>query len=114
MLDRRSPPEASSVRLNRRSATKLLVAPAFLAGLRTFAWSAEPYPGEPVRIIVPYPAGGPYDGIARIIAQWISAQHGCSIVIYNRSRATGSSGLMTANQARPVAHTPVVPTTSAH
>src|SRR5262245_66267740 len=89
MLDRRSPPEALSVRLNRRCAAKLLVAPAFLAGLRTLAWSAEPYPGKPVRIIVPYPAGGPYEGIPRIIAQWIREQHGWSIEITNRHGTTG-------------------------
>src|SRR4029453_17138244 len=82
LRDRRSPGEAPPVRLNRRSAAKLLVAPAVMAGLRTFASAgAEPYPGKPVRIIVPYPAGGPYDGIPRLIAQWIGAQHGWSIVI---------------------------------
>src|SRR5262252_2374241 len=114
MLDRRSPPEASSVRLNRRSAARLLVAPAFLAGLRTFAWSAEPYPGKPIRLIVPYPAGGPYDGIPRVIAQWISAQQGWSIVIDNRTGATGVIGLMAAKQAAPDGHTLVVTTTSTH
>jgi len=114
MLDRRSPPGASSVRLNRRCAAKLLVAPAFLAGLRTLAWSAEPYPGKPIRIIVPYPAGGPYDGIPRIIAQWISAQRGWSIVIDNRSGATGIIGVMAAKQAPPDGHTLVVLTTSTH
>ena len=39
------------MRLNRRCAAKLLVAPVVLAGLRTFAASAESYPGKPVRII---------------------------------------------------------------
>ena len=102
------------MRLNRRCAAKLLVAPALLAGLRTFASSAEPYPGKPVRIIVPYPAGGPYDGIPRIIAQWISAQHGWSIVIDNRSGATGVIGVMAAKQAPPDGHTLVVLTTSTH
>jgi tripartite-type tricarboxylate transporter receptor subunit TctC len=103
------------VRLNRRSAAKLLVAPALLAGLRTFSSAgAEPYPVKPVRIIVPYPAGGPYDGIPRIIAQWISAQHGWSIVMDNRSGATGLIGVMAAKQAPPDGHTLVVVTTSTH
>jgi tripartite-type tricarboxylate transporter receptor subunit TctC len=103
------------VRLNRRSAAKLLVAPAVLAGLRTFASAgAEQYPAKPVRIIVPYPAGGPYDGIPRLIAQWISAQHGWSIVVDNRSGATGLIGVMAAKQASPDGHTLVVVTTSTH
>jgi tripartite-type tricarboxylate transporter receptor subunit TctC len=103
------------VRLNRRSAAKLLVAPAVMAGLRAFASAgAESYPGKPVRIIVPYPAGGPYDGIPRLIAQWIGAQHGWSIVIDNRSGATGIIGVMAAKQAPADGHTLVVVTTSTH
>ena len=103
------------MRLNRRSAAKLLVAPAVMAGLRTFASAgAEPYPGKPVRIIVPYPAGGPYDGIPRLIAQWIGAQHGWSIVIDNRSGATGMIGVVAAKQAPADGHTLVVVTTSTH
>jgi tripartite-type tricarboxylate transporter receptor subunit TctC len=103
------------VRLNRRCAAKLLVVPAVMAGLRTFASAgAEPYPGKPVRIIVPYPAGGPYDGIPRLIAQWIGAQHGWSIVIDNRSGATGIIGVVAAKQAPADGHTLVVVTTSTH
>jgi tripartite-type tricarboxylate transporter receptor subunit TctC len=86
-----------------------------MAGLRTFASAgAEPYPGKPVRIIVPYPAGGPYDGIPRLIAQWIGAQHGWSIVIDNRSGATGMIGVVAAKQAPADGHTLVVVTTSTH
>jgi tripartite-type tricarboxylate transporter receptor subunit TctC len=86
-----------------------------MAGLRTFASaSAESYPGKPVRIIVPYPAGGPYDGIPRLIAQWIGAQHGWSVVIDNRSGATGIIGVMAAKQAPADGHTLVVVTTSTH
>jgi tripartite-type tricarboxylate transporter receptor subunit TctC len=103
------------VRLNRRCAAKLLVVPAVMAGLRTFASAgAEPYPGKPVRIIVPYPAGGPYDGIPRLIAQWIGAQHGWSIVIDNRSGAAGIIGVVAAKQAPADGHTLVVITTSTH
>jgi tripartite-type tricarboxylate transporter receptor subunit TctC len=104
------------VRLNRRSVAKLLAAPAVLAGLPAFSSDAgaEPYPAKPVRIIVPYPAGGPYDGIPRLIAQWINAQHGWSIVMDNRTGATGIIGVMAAKQAPPDGHTLVVVTTSTH
>ena len=103
------------MRLNRRCAAKLLVAPALMAGLRSFgSTGAESYPAQPVRIIVPYPAGGPYDGIPRLIAQWIGAQHGWSIVIDNRSGATGMIGVVAAKQAPADGHTLVVVTTSTH
>jgi len=104
------------VHLSRRHAAKLLAAPALLAGLRALSSSAgaEPYPGKPIRLIVPYPAGGPYDGIPRLIAQWIGARQGWSIVIDNRTGATGLIGVMAAKQALPDGHTLVVATTSTH
>jgi tripartite-type tricarboxylate transporter receptor subunit TctC len=104
------------MRIDRRSAVKLLAAPALLSGLHAFLLGAraEQYPGKPIRIIVPYPAGGPYDGILRLIAQWISAQQGWSIVIDNRTGATGVIGVMAAKQAPPDGHTLVVLTTSTH
>ena len=66
------------MRIDRRSALKLLTAPALIANLRALPSNAEQYPAKPIRIIVPYPAGGPYDGIPRIVAQQISAQVGCT------------------------------------
>src|SRR5712691_3983951 len=101
------------VRLNRRSAIKLLAAPVMLGGLRS-ANAAETYPAKPIRIIVPYPAGGPFDGVPRIIAQWTSAQLGWSIVMENRTGAAGLIGLMAGKQAAPDGHTLVVVTTSTH
>jgi tripartite-type tricarboxylate transporter receptor subunit TctC len=102
--------------IDRRSAIRLLAAPALLGSLAVFPSSAraQPYPSKPIRIIVPYPAGGPYDGIPRIIAQWISAQQGWSIVIDNRTGATGVIGVMAAKQAPPDGHTLVVASTSTH
>jgi len=103
------------VRLTRRSTAKLLVAPALLVAPQIRSRAAgEPYPAKPVRIIVPYPAGGPYDGIPRLIAQWISAKHGWSTVMDNRAGATGILGVMAAKQAPPDGHTLVVVTTSTH
>ena len=102
--------------LSRRSAVKLLVTPAIVTGASS-VWAAfanEPYPAKPVRIIVPYPPGGPYDVIPRLIAQWIGAQHGWSTVTENRGGATGLIGVMAAKQAPADGHTLVVVTTSTH
>jgi tripartite-type tricarboxylate transporter receptor subunit TctC len=104
------------MRIDRRCALKLFAAPALIGSLRMRPASAlaEPYPGKPVRIIVPYPAGGPYDGIPRIIAQWINARHGWPIVIDNRAGAAGVIGVMLAKQAPPDGYTPVVAAASTH
>ena len=105
----------ATVYVSRRSALELLAAPALLGSLAfPLRAGAEPYPTKPIRIIVPYPAGGPYDGIPRIIAHWISAQLGWPIVMDNRTGATGLIGLMAAKQAAADGHTLVVVTTSTH
>src|SRR6516162_3548534 len=102
--------------IDRRSAVKLLAAPALLRGVSALASraQAQPYPSKPIRIIVPYPAGGPYDGVPRAIAQWIGAQQGWTTVIDNRIGASGVIGVMTAKQAAPDGYTLVVTTTSTH
>jgi tripartite-type tricarboxylate transporter receptor subunit TctC len=108
--------EGHAVHVSRRHAIRLLAAPALLASLRALSSSAgaESYPAKPIRLIVPYPAGGPYDGIPRLIAQWIGARQGWSIVVDNRTGATGLIGVMAAKQAAPDGHTLVVATTSTH
>ena len=99
--------------VNRRSALRLLAAPALLPALASRA-TAQDYPQRPVRIIVPYPPGGPYDVLPRIVAQWITAQHGWPVVIDNRTGATGIIGVMAAKLAAPDGHTLVVASTSTH
>jgi tripartite-type tricarboxylate transporter receptor subunit TctC len=99
--------------LDRRSALRLLAAPAFIAALGTRAL-ADDYPRKPVRIIVPYPPGGPYDVLPRIVAQWITAQQGWPIVVDNRTGAAGIIGVMAAKQAIPDGYTLVVASTSTH
>jgi tripartite-type tricarboxylate transporter receptor subunit TctC len=99
--------------IDRRSALKLLAAPALLCVWPARA-RADAYPARPVRIIVPYPAGGPYDGITRLIAQWIGERLGWSAVIDNRSGATGVIGVVAAKQAAADGYTLVLATTSTH
>jgi tripartite-type tricarboxylate transporter receptor subunit TctC len=100
------------MRLDRRLALKLLAAPAMSA--LPLPARAQQYPAKPIRIIVPYPAGGPYDGVARIVAQWISARLGWSIVMDNRTGAVGTIGIMAARQAAADGTTLVVVTSSTH
>ena len=63
---------------------------ASIAVLLPAAVLAQAYPTKPVRLLAPYPAGGPVDAIARILGQHLSL--GQNIVVENRSGAGGSIG----------------------
>lgn len=54
--------------------------------------SAQEYPVKPIRIIVPFAAGGPNDVLGRIVAQKLGEQFGQQVIIDNRSGAGGSTG----------------------
>src|SRR5438874_11113034 len=51
----------------------------------------QTYPNRPIKVIVPFPAGGPTDGMARIIADRLGAVLGQSIVIENKGGGAGGS-----------------------
>ena len=79
----------------RRSALGRVFAMAFIA---LTAWVAAPamaqerWPGKPVRLIVPFAAGGSTDVIARMIGQKLSVVWGQPVVIENRAGAGGNLG----------------------
>lgn len=68
----------------------------FTLGLATTALGARPalanntYPTKPIRLIVPYAAGGGTDTIARVIAQGISQAIGQSMIVENNGAAGGN------------------------
>src|SRR5712691_3620771 len=54
--------------------------------------SAQAYPSKPIRLIVPYPAGGGVDATGRLIGQALTEQMGQQVLIDNRGGATGRIG----------------------
>ena len=50
---------------------------------------AQQYPTKPIRLIVPYPPGGPNDLFGRVIAQKLAEAYGQQVVVDNRSGASG-------------------------
>lgn len=64
-----------------------------VAGLCAAAATAQPYPSQPVKLIVPYPPGGNTDIVARLYAQKLSERLGQPVVIDNRGGAAGTLGV---------------------
>ena len=82
----------------------LLAAIASVAGATGYS-HAQTYPNKPVRLIVPYPAAGGYDVIARILGARLSAAWGQQVVVDNRAGAEGNIGTDAAAKATPDGYT---------
>jgi tripartite-type tricarboxylate transporter receptor subunit TctC len=73
----------------------LVVALAGLLFVSAGAAVAQNYPTRTVSLVVPYPAGGSVDGVARIVAQSLAERLGQSVIVENR--AGGAGGIVGAN-----------------
>jgi tripartite-type tricarboxylate transporter receptor subunit TctC len=62
---------------------------------------AQPAPGRPVTLIVPFPAGGGVDAVARIVAERMAAHLGQQVIIDNRGGVAGVIGMRVAAKAAP-------------
>jgi len=67
--------------------------------------AAEPWPTHAVRMIVPFPAGGPADTLGRVVADKLAATWGQPVVIENRGGAGGNIGAELAARAAPNGYT---------
>ncbi len=85
---------------NRRSAIAVLAAIATCAVAQT-----PPYPTKPVRLVVPFAAGGPNDLMARILAQRLATETGQSFVVENKAGAGGVIGTDAVAKAAPDGYT---------
>ena len=94
----------------RATLTGLLAATALAPRLAC----AQAFPSRTITIIVPYPAGGPTDVLARLVSQYASADLGQSIVVDNRPGGAGVTGSVAAMRAEPDGHTLVLGTNQTH
>ena len=75
--------------------------------------SAQTYPNQPVRIVVPFVAGGAVDSLARVVGQKMSESLGLPVVIENKAGAGGNLAADTVARAAPDGHT-ILLTTNGH
>jgi len=88
--------------MNRRVASLMLFAGALLW---PFAPSAQDYPARPIRLIVPFPAGGPSDMFARLLGIKMGESLGQQVVIENRSGVGGVTGVDAVARSTPDGYT---------
>jgi tripartite-type tricarboxylate transporter receptor subunit TctC len=83
----------------------LALFPVFLLALPAAAQDAASFPARPIRIIVPFPAGGPTDIDARIIAQRMSEDWKQPVVVENRPGGNTAIGAQVVAKAEPDGYT---------
>jgi len=85
-----------------------------VAGIFPVLAHAQAYPGKTIRMIVPFPAGGATDIVARLVAQKLGETLGQQVIVDNRGGAAGTIGSDLAAKAPADGYTILVGTSSTH
>ena len=85
-----------------------------LAGLSSATVLAQSYPAKPIRLIVPFPAGGATDILARALSQKLGEKIGQAVVVDNRPGAGGTIGADAAAKSVADGYTLLLATSSTH
>ncbi|MGB4117669.1 MAG: tripartite tricarboxylate transporter substrate binding protein [Polaromonas sp.] len=92
----------------------LVLASAVCLALMPAAGIAQAYPAKPIRLIVPFPAGGATDILARALSQKLGEKIGQTVVVENRPGAGGTIGADVAAKSVADGYTLLLATSSTH
>jgi tripartite-type tricarboxylate transporter receptor subunit TctC len=93
--------------------TRRLLGGLFLAAtMGSSALAAEPYPSKPIRLVLPFAAGGQSDVVARLVAERLAAALGQPLVVDNVAGAGGMIAASTVARAAPDGYTLFLPNAS--
>ena len=83
-------------------------------GVAPGAWSQDVFPNKAVRLVIPYPPGGPTDLVGRMVSQRLSESWKQSVVVDNRAGASGSIGSDFVAKSTPDGYTLVLGNNASH
>ncbi|MCY1219439.1 hypothetical protein D9M69_333410 [compost metagenome] len=98
----------------RRRAVALLLSASLAALASPAALAADPYPSKPIRLVVPFAAGGTTDILARAVAAELARQPGWNVVVDNKPGAGGNIGADIVAKAAPDGYTLLMGTVGTH
>ncbi len=111
---RRGPIMLSMSRLCRFATAAIAAATVSMVPALVAPALAQAYPARPITLIVPFPAGGTTDALARIFAERMSADLGQRVVVDNRGTAGGTSAAAFVARAAPDGYTLFISNVSTH
>src|SRR5437773_2088920 len=86
------------------------IAFAFLIALAAAAAFAQPYPSKPIRMVVPFPAGGSVDAVGRWVSQKLADAWKQPVLVDNRAGAGGNVGADVVAKSAPDGYTVLLTT----
>jgi len=90
--------------MNRRVSCLVSALLCWVLAVPTSGW-AQGYPSKPVRLVVPFPAGGPADALGRVLADQLNKIWGQPVIVENRGGAGGNIGADVVARAAPDGYT---------
>jgi tripartite-type tricarboxylate transporter receptor subunit TctC len=98
--------------MQRRPLLLAALSGAALAGIQPAL--AQSWPARPLRLVVPFPPGGPTDSFARLYAAALAAQLGQAVVVDNKAGASGALGTLEVRRSAADGYTLLFGTASTH